>query len=96
MVTFGGAHDALPFGWMELLQPTEEAAIEALEESGVGYIDGNEIGDHGYELYFVGDDGHAVWSVLEPVLRDSPVPWTRVELRTGLEDPNPIVVTPVS
>lgn len=92
VVTFGGADEALPIGWMDALLPAEMAAVEALETSGLGYIDGNEIGDHGYELYFVGSDRHAVWGVLEPELRDAPVPWTRVELRTHLEDVDPIVL----
>lgn len=96
VVTFGGATEALPVGWMDQVLPIEGAAIEALEESGVGYIDGNEIGGHGYELYFVGEDRHAVWSALEPVFRGSPIPWTRVELRDELEDPNPVVLTPDS
>lgn len=94
VVMFGGADDAMPVGWMDALLPIEMAAIEALEESGVGSIDGNEIGNHGYELYFVGEDREAIWAVLEPVLRESPVPWTRVELRARLEDPAPTVIAP--
>lgn len=94
VVAFGGSDDAMPVGWMDRLLPVEEAAIEALEGSGLGSIDGNEIGDHGYELYFVGNDRHAMWAALESVLRESPVPWTRVELRVDLEDPDPIVLVP--
>jgi hypothetical protein len=79
---------------MDVLLPLELEADEALSESGAGWIDGNEIGANGYELYFTGEDRHAIWAVLEPILAKSPHPWARVELRTGLEDPNPVVLAP--
>ena len=94
VLTFSGAEDAFPVGWMDALLPLEEAAIDALAESGTGDIDGNEIGEHGYELYFVGEDRHAVWATIEPIFRDSPVPWSKVELRSSLEDSDPIVLLP--
>ena len=78
---------------MELLFETELKADEALGEAGAGWIDGNDVGAFGYELYFVGDDVDEMWEVLEPVFEDAPVAWTRVELRNSLEDPAPRVLT---
>jgi hypothetical protein len=78
---------------MDLMLETELAADEALAAADAGWIDGNEVGDFGYELYFVGDDAEEMWSALEPVFADAPVPWTRVELRDGLDDPAPGVLT---
>ena len=77
---------------MDQLLETELAADDALTEAGAGGIDGNEVGAHGYELYFVGDDAEAMWRALEPVFADAPVAWTRVELRNGLEDASPRVL----
>lgn len=94
VVTFGGSDEQMPVGWMDQLLPTEMAAIEALESADVGTIDGNEIGDGTYELYFVGDDREEVWEVLAPIFEDAPIPWSRVELRLELEDPDPIVLLP--
>jgi hypothetical protein len=96
VVTFGGAEEPMPAGWMDALLPVEMAAVEALEGSGLGTIDGNEIGQYEYELYFVGSDAADMWEVLAPVFEEAPVAWTRVELRDGLEDPAPTVVVPES
>lgn len=76
---------------LELLD-TEMAADAALAEAGLGWIDGNEIGDESYDLYFAGSDAAAMWCVLEPVLEDGPVAWTYAELRETLEDPDPTLV----
>lgn len=78
---------------MDALLETELAADDALGEAGLGMIDGNEVGDHSYELYFVGGEGEAMWRVLEPVFEEAPVPWTRVEIRSGLEGEEPRVIT---
>ncbi len=77
---------------MEALFETEMRADEALAEANAGWIDGNDVGAYGYELYFVGEDVDVMWAALEPVFRDAPVAWTRVELRTGLDDPTPTVI----
>ncbi|KJL33862.1 hypothetical protein [Microbacterium azadirachtae] len=77
---------------MDQLLETELAADDALAEAGAGGIDGNEVGAHSYELYFVGDDAEAMWRALEPVFAAAPVAWTRVELRNGLEDAAPRVL----
>ena len=93
MVVFDDTDLEFDLGVMDALLETELAADDALTEAGVGMIDGNEVGDHSYELYFVGDEGEAMWRVLEPVFEDAPVPWTRVEIRSGLEDETPRVLT---
>lgn len=67
--------------------------IQALADIDAGWIDGNDVGAHGYELYFVGNDPSEMWRALEPVFAAAPVAWTRVELRTSLEDPSPTVLT---
>ncbi len=84
----------MPLDLMDAMLPLELEADEALSDSGAGWIDGNEIGANGYELYFTGEDRHAIWAVLEPIFAASPQRWSRVELRTSLEDPDPIVLTP--
>ncbi len=78
---------------MDALLETEMKADEALAEANAGWIDGNDVGAYGYELYFVGDDAESMWDALEPVFRDAPVAWTRVELRSGLEYPAPTLIT---
>lgn len=77
---------------LELLD-TEMAADAALYEAGAGWIDGNDIGSESYDLYFMGDDADVMWAVLEPVLAEAPVAWTAVELRDGLTDPDPTILT---
>lgn len=93
VVVFDDTDLEFDLGIMDALLETELAADDALTEAGVGMIDGNEVGDHSYELYFVGGEGEAMWRVLEPVFEDAPVPWTRVEIRSGLEDETPRVLT---
>lgn len=77
---------------MEALLETELAADQALAQADAGWIDGNDVGDSTYELYFVGEDAELMWNVLEPVFSKAPVAWTRVELRNGLEDPAPTLL----
>lgn len=76
------------------LLDTELAADRALRKSGAGVIDGNEAGQGVYELYFVGRDGDEMWRILRPVLARAPMPWSRVELRMGLRDRDPEVLSP--
>lgn len=78
---------------MDALLETELKADEALAEANAGWIDGNDVGAFGYELYFVGSEVNSMGDALEPVFSDAPVRWTRVELRNGLEDPDPKVIT---
>ena len=77
---------------LDIMWPTEERAIAALEPSGVGSIEGNSIGGSEYELYFYGDDRHEVWRLIEPIMRDAPVPVSRVELATSIDDAAPEVI----
>ncbi len=79
---------------MQTLLDTEVAAEEALQDEGVGYIDGNEAGADQYDLYFVGSDSEVMWEILEPILAEAPIAWGRVELRDGLEDTSPILISP--
>jgi hypothetical protein len=92
VVTFDTA-ETMSLDLMDAMLPLELEADEALAADGTGWIDGNEIGAHGYELYFAGEDRHAIWAVLEPIFARSVHPWARVELRQGLEDANPTVFT---
>ena len=92
VVIFDGREQEFDLDLMGALLPTELAADQALAEAGIGWIDGNDVGANGYELYFVGSDAAAMWSVLEPVFAAAPVAWNRVELRAGLEDASPQVL----
>ncbi len=83
------------FGSESLLDdmwPVEERAMEALEHAGAGYIDGNEIGDSEYALYFYGTDREVMWSLLKPVLEDAPIPLTRVALWPPGEAAEPTII----
>lgn len=77
---------------MKVLLDTELAADRALLAAGAGAIDGNDVGQHGYELYFAGHDAETMWKVLEPVFARAPVPWTRVELYSHGLDAKPTKV----
>jgi hypothetical protein len=94
VVTFGGTDKTMPSDLMGALFDTEIEADAALQESGLGWIDGNETGDHQYDLYFAGDDRHAMWAALEPIFAAAPVRWSSVELRDGLEDEYPELLEP--
>lgn len=77
---------------LEQMWEVEDRAAAALETSGAGYIDGNEIGAAEYALYFYGADREAMWQVLEPIMRDAPIPLTRVELWPPGESAEPTVI----
>ena len=94
VVTFSDAGDPLDLDAMDSLLETEVDADDALRAVGAGWIDGNEMGEHQYDLYFVGNDREEMWAVLEPIFASAPIKWSRVELRDGLEDPAPLVVVP--
>lgn len=93
VVMFEGRDDEFDGNLMDALLDTESAADQALADSNAGWIDGNDVGAHGYELYFVGNDPSEMWRALEPVFATAPVAWTRVELRKSLDDPSPKVLT---
>lgn len=92
VVTFDETTEQFDLGVMDALLETEIAADEALKAAGAGFIDGNEIGDHRYDLYFVGEDPDAMWTILEPIFEGAPLRWSRVELRNGFEDTDPTVL----
>ena len=94
VVTFADTNDRFDLGVFGAMIGYEVAADAALQAAGVGWIDGNEIGDYQYDLYFSGTDSAAMWEVLEPVFADAPLHWTSVELRDGLDDKNPRIITP--
>ncbi|ROS23057.1 hypothetical protein [Cellulomonas sp. PhB150] len=94
VVTFGDTEHEFDTGAMDSLLSTEVRADDALQAAGAGWIDGNEVGDHQYDLYFAGSDREEMWALLEPVFAAAPIRWSRVELRDGLDDPAAIVVTP--
>ena len=52
------------------LDMIEDPLIDAIEATGVGEFDGNEIGPDGALLFMYGPDADALWRVVEPVLRD--------------------------
>lgn len=82
-----------PTDAMDVLLETEMAADAALAAAGAGPIDGNEVGGGEYQLHFVGADRHQMWQVLEPVLAQAPLEWSRVELlRTLGEDPDEVIL----
>lgn len=93
VVSFDGSEEQFPLATMDALLATELAADEALALAGLGTIDGNEIGDHGYQLFFVGSDRNRMWEVLEPVFAEAPLPWTRVELFTSPDGDPDVVLT---
>jgi hypothetical protein len=94
VVVFGSPGEEFPRRLMDALLDTELAADEALGAADLGLIDGNEIGDGEYELYFLGPDRHRMWQVLEPVFDKAPVRWTRVELYESLDDEPDEVILP--
>lgn len=78
---------------LETMWPVEQEALIAIERSGLGYLDGNEIGASEYALYFYGDDRAAMWELLEPILRKAPIEIARVELWPPGADAEPEVLT---
>jgi len=93
VITYADTQDRFDGNVMDALLDTELAADDALQASGAGFIEGNEIGEHQYDVFFVGSDREAMWRILEPVLATAPIEWTRVELRDGLEGGSPRVIT---
>lgn len=77
---------------MDSLLETEVAADDALQAAEEGALDGNEIGDGVYQLFFVGADRFRMWAVLRPVMDQAPVKWQTAELLNGLEDREPSLI----
>ncbi|PTW90591.1 hypothetical protein C8A06_0282 [Microbacteriaceae bacterium MWH-Ta3] len=94
VVTFADRNDRFDLEVLGAMIEYELAADAALQVAGVGWIDGNDIGNYQYDLYFSGTDSAAMWEILEPVFAEAPLQWTSVELRDGLDDENPRIITP--
>lgn len=92
VVTFADTSDRFDLEVFGAMIGYELAADAALQAAGVGWIDGNEIGNYQYDLYFSGTDSAAMWKVLEPVFAEAPLQWTSVELRDGLDDQEPTII----
>jgi len=92
VVHFEDNADYMAMGAADALLDTELAADEALQAAGAGFIDGNEVGDFSYDLYFVGSDAEVMWAILEPVFDAAPVEWSTVELLQEHDDEDPIVI----
>ncbi len=94
VVTYADTEAKFSTHSMDALEETELEADEALSEAGLGMIDGNEIGDHSYQLFFAGSDRHRMWGVLEPILEKAPIRWSRVELFTSIDKTADEVILP--
>jgi len=65
---------------MDAMWPIEERAIEAIDASGLGFLDGNDIGAGEYGICFFGGDWKAMWELLKPIMQTAPVPLDRLEI----------------
>ncbi|MEU9166800.1 hypothetical protein AB0D34_03170 [Streptomyces sp. NPDC048420] len=64
----------------------ERTMTAAVEEAGVGEVDGNEFGGGEAVLYAYGTDAKVLFKVLEPTLRDLPFRPAHVVLRYGRQE----------
>lgn len=92
VVTFPAEAGAGGLTWVRMMR-IELAADRALGDAAAGALDGNEVGQGTYDLYFVGDDAAAMWEVLRPIMDDAPVRWSSARLQDTLDDAAPVVVT---
>lgn len=92
LVVFALREEFGPENLLDIMWPLEERAMTAIESAGLGYLDGNEVGDSEYSLYFFGDDREAMWKVLEPIMTTAPYPLARVELWPPGRDAEPRVI----
>ncbi|MFD0066887.1 hypothetical protein [Streptomyces sp. NPDC056690] len=65
----------------EAVYDAERAMTNAVEEAGVGEVDGNEFGGGEAVLYAYGADAEALFKVMEPTLRSLPFRPAHVVLR---------------
>ncbi|MDM7830770.1 hypothetical protein [Cellulomonas edaphi] len=72
VVTFGDTEATFDMETMNSLLATELEADEALQTADAGWIDGNDVGDHQYDLYFAGTDREEMWTVLDRSSRALP------------------------
>ena len=66
--------------FFDAMWPVEERAIEAIDASGLGFLDGNDTGANEYGLCFFGSDWRAMWKLLEPIMRTAPAPIARLDV----------------
>jgi hypothetical protein len=66
------------------LSTLEDQIIESLHGTGLGALDGNEIGPSGCALYLYGPDAEMLYARIEPILRPHPLCQScRVTIRRG-------------
>lgn len=71
----------------DLIDDLEDELEEAVENADVGEFDGSEYAEDECILYFYGPDVNALWTVVEPLLRGSPVSkGARIIKRFGEEE----------
>jgi len=62
------------------------AMATAVEEAGLGEVDGNEFGGGEAVVYAYGPDAEALFEVMEPTLRGLPFRPAHVVLRQGIDE----------
>ncbi|MFK0281991.1 hypothetical protein ACIQVL_16185 [Streptomyces sp. NPDC090499] len=67
----------------EAIFDAERAMAAAVEQAGVGEVDGNEFGGGEAVLYAYGKDAESLFKVMEPTLRAVPFRPAHVVLRQG-------------
>lgn len=92
LVVFALQDEFGPENLLDVMWPLEDRAMTAIESAGLGYLDGNEVGDSEYSLYFFGDDREAMWKLLEPIMSTAPYPLARVELWPPGREAEPLVI----
>ena len=55
------------------LSTLEDQIIQALQDTGLGAFDGNEIGPSGCTLYLYGPDAEALYAKIDPILCSHPL-----------------------
>ncbi|WP_217171429.1 hypothetical protein [Streptomyces sp. AC512_CC834] len=65
----------------EAIYDAERAMTSAVEEAGVGEVDGNEFGGGNAVLYAYGADAEALFKAMEPTLRSLPFRPAHVVMR---------------
>lgn len=70
LIHVGTPEDPDQFG----LDLIEAPIIEALEGSGAGELDGNEVGPDGAVIYLYGADADVLHTVVKPALEEAPIP----------------------
>lgn len=94
VVRFTNSTQQFPLDWVDALAPTETAASAAVERALLGSLEGSEIGDHEYQLSFVGTNGRAIWSEIKGIFDRAPVHWSQVRIEPGPSDQPDEVIEP--